>query len=100
LRKHEHNCAAARKLRRQMSLPEVLLWQELRRNPQGVKFRRPHPVGPYVIDFYCARAKTGIEIDGLAHDAGDRPEQDELRTEWLGGAGFPYRAHCRAGGSG
>jgi len=42
----------ARHLRRQMSLPEVLLWRELRKRPNGVKFRRQHPTGPYVLDFF------------------------------------------------
>jgi very-short-patch-repair endonuclease len=51
--------------------------------PEGVKIRRQHPVGPYVIDFYCAQTKTGFEIDGIAHGMGDRPERDERRTEWL-----------------
>jgi very-short-patch-repair endonuclease len=72
LRKNQHNCAAARKQRRQLSLPEGLLWRELRHKPDDVKIRRQHPVGPYGIDFYCAEAKTGFEVDGIAHDMGDR----------------------------
>ncbi|MDR2187163.1 MAG: DUF559 domain-containing protein [Azonexus sp.] len=81
--KHQPDYATARRLRRQLSLPEALLWRELRRSPQGIKLRRQHPVGPYVIDFYCARAKTGFEIDGGAHDMGDRPDRDEQRSAWL-----------------
>ena len=88
LRKSQHNYLAARKQRRKMSLPEGLLWRELRRSPEGVNIRRQRPVGPYVIDFYCAQAKTGFEIDGIAHDMGDRPERDERRTEWLEGQGI------------
>ena len=88
LRKNQHAYAAARKLRRQLTLPEVLLWRELRGSPMGVKFRRLHPVGPYVIDFYCAQAKTGFEVDGVAHDMGDRPVRDELRAEWLAEQGI------------
>ena len=65
-----------------MSLPEVLLWQQLRRQDE-VKFRRQHPIGTYVLDFYCAQAKVCIEIDGVAHDMGDRPGRDEVRDEWL-----------------
>lgn len=42
----------ARRLRRKMSLPEVLLWQILRKQPGYVKFRRQHPIGRYVLDFY------------------------------------------------
>jgi len=63
----------ARQLRQQMSLPETLLWNLLRKAPDGVIFRRQHPVGPYVVDFYCAKAKVCFEIDGIVHDMGDRP---------------------------
>jgi very-short-patch-repair endonuclease len=74
-----HNYSKARKLRSSMSLPEVLLWNLLRRQPMGVKFRRQHPVGEYVIDFYCPSVRIGFEIDGKAHDMGDRPERDVQR---------------------
>ena len=73
----------AHKLRRSMSLPEVLLWRELRKRPDGVQFRRQHPAGPYVIDFYCATANLAIEVDGEAHNRGDRPERDIARDDWL-----------------
>ncbi len=43
----------ARKLRREMSLPEVQLWQRLRGRVGRFRFRRQHPIGPYVVDFYC-----------------------------------------------
>ncbi|MCP4382797.1 MAG: DUF559 domain-containing protein [Hyphomicrobiales bacterium] len=46
-------------------------------------FRRQHPVGPYVIDFYCAAARLAAEIDGWSHAAGDRSERDERRDAWL-----------------
>lgn len=61
-----------------MSLPEVLLWQQLRLQSE-VKFRRQHPLGPYVLDFYCPTAKVCIEIDGIAHDMGGRPARDAAR---------------------
>jgi very-short-patch-repair endonuclease len=73
----------ARRLRRNMSLPEVLLWQHLRKKPDGVQFRRQHAAGPYVLDFFCATANLAIEIDGEAHSRGGRPERDALRDEWL-----------------
>jgi len=69
----------ARQLRQQMSLPETLLRNLLRKAPDGVIFRRQHPVGPYVVDFYCAKAKVCIEIDGIVHEMGARPERDEQR---------------------
>jgi very-short-patch-repair endonuclease len=74
---------SARKLRRSMSLPEVLLWRELRKRPNQVQFRRQHPVGPYVLDFFCATTNLAIEVDGGAHDRGDRPQRDFTRDEWL-----------------
>ena len=73
----------AKRLRREMSLPEVLLWRNLRGSPQGVRFRNQHPADVYVLDFFCARANLAIEIDGLAHDMGDRPQRDEQRDAWL-----------------
>jgi very-short-patch-repair endonuclease len=81
--KQERNVTRARQLRREMSLPEVLLWQILRQDPDGVKFRRQYSIGDYYLDFYCAKAKVCIEIDGIAHDMGDRPERDVKRGEWL-----------------
>ena len=76
----------ARGLRRVMSPPEVLLWQRLRLRPAGVKFRRQHPVGRYVADFYAPDARVIVEVDGVAHDA--RVERDAVRDEWLRGQGF------------
>ena len=71
----------ARRLRRELSLPEKLLWVRLRGT--HVRFRRQHPVGTYVLDFYCPAAKLAIEVDGAAHDFGDRPNRDDTRTKWL-----------------
>jgi very-short-patch-repair endonuclease len=73
----------AAKLRRKLTLPEGLLWRELRKRPAGLKFRRQHPAGRYVLDFFCAEAKLAVEVDGEAHARGDRPERDEKRDAWL-----------------
>ena len=73
----------AHRFRREMTLPEVLVWQRLRKAPMGIKFRRQHPVGPFVLDFYCPAVKTAIEIDGIAHDMGDNPQRDMERDAWL-----------------
>ncbi|QZH75099.1 MAG: endonuclease domain-containing protein [Erythrobacter sp.] len=77
----------ARKLRKDMSLPEVLLWTHLRGKPSGQKFRKQHPLGDYVLDFYCAAKHLGIEVDGIAHDMGNRPARDSIRDDWLRGQG-------------
>jgi len=74
---------AARKLRREMTLPEVLLWNRLRRNQLGVKFRKQHSIPPYVVDFYCASARLVVEVDGLAHDNAERQQRDAARDQAL-----------------
>jgi very-short-patch-repair endonuclease len=73
----------ARQLRRKLSPPEVVLWSLLRRHPYGLKFRRQHAGGPYVLDFYCHRALLAIETDGFSHQLGDNPQRDEERDAWL-----------------
>jgi len=78
----------ARKLRRKMSLPEVILWHWLRQRPDGLKFRRQHPTGPYVLDFFCSDARLAIEVDGEVHSRGDRPERDAVRDQRLVDAGI------------
>ena len=79
----------ARKLRREMSYPEVLLWQRLRGKPLGLKWRHQHPVGPdYVADFYCASAKLVIEIDGEVHSAKGAPERDAHRDDYMRSRGL------------
>jgi very-short-patch-repair endonuclease len=75
--------AFAKTLRRELSLPEVLLWQHLRRKAQGIKVRRQHPIGPYILDFFCPAAKLAIEVDGMVHDTGDHPKRDAERDAWL-----------------
>jgi very-short-patch-repair endonuclease len=71
-----------------MDLPEVLLWEQLRLGRlSGHKFRRQHPIGPYVADFYCDAAKLVIEVDGYSHGVADRPKRDAARDEWLAGEG-------------
>ena len=66
-----------------MTLPEGMLWQVLRRRPDGLKFRRQHPVGRCIVDFYCPAARLVIEVDGEAHRMGTRPQQDLRRDAWL-----------------
>jgi very-short-patch-repair endonuclease len=74
----------ARALRASMSLPEVLLWKALKgRKLQGLHFRKQHPIGPYILDFYCDAEKLAVEIDGSSHGFGDRPRRDDRRDAWL-----------------
>ena len=76
----------ARRLRRDMSLPERLLWTRLKGSE--IHIRKQHPVGPYILDFYCASRKLAIEVDGFAHDTGNRPQRDDVRTAWLNEKGI------------
>ncbi|MEQ9663655.1 MAG: endonuclease domain-containing protein [Parasphingopyxis sp.] len=73
----------ARQLRSEMSLPETRLWRALRQRPGGFKFRRQHPAGEYVLDFYCAAVKLAIEVDGMAHDGEAAVKRDEARSRSL-----------------
>jgi very-short-patch-repair endonuclease len=77
----------ARILRRKMSLPEVLLWRGLRRNALGGHFRRQHPMGVYVLDFYCDHAKLAVEVDSETHNLAGAPERDARRDAWLASQG-------------
>ena len=78
----------ARKLRSEMSLPESLLWRELRKRPSGLKFRRQHPAGIYVLDFFCAAARLAIEVDGFAHDSIRAAKADAARSQFLRSQGI------------
>jgi very-short-patch-repair endonuclease len=78
----------ARRLRKQMSLPEVLLWQQLRKRPAGLKFRRQFPIGQITVDFACLERRLVIEVDGEGHSFGDQPRRDAARDAILGREGF------------
>ena len=78
----------ARRLRRELTLPEVLLWQALRKRPNGLKFRRQFPVGPITTDFACLERRLIIEVDGEWHNLGDQPRRDAARDAFLMREGF------------
>ena len=87
-RERNDSVMRARALRRDMTLPEGMLWQVLRQRPGGLKFRRQHPIGRCVVDFYCASARLVVEVDGESHSMGDNPERDARRDEWRRAQGF------------
>ena len=75
----------ARQLRCEMTLPEVLLWEQIRGGRlNGLRFRRQHPIGPYILDFYCTSARLAVEIDGAGHDHESQWAHDKRRDRWLG----------------
>lgn len=75
--------ARARELRRAMTPAERKLWYHLRENQLGMQFRRQHAVGPYIVDFFCAKAKLVIEVDGDTHADESQIAYDAERTQWL-----------------
>jgi very-short-patch-repair endonuclease len=83
----EKKIRTARTLRQRETELELRLWQELReRRLAGLKFRRQHPVGPYVADFACPEAKLIVEIDGYWHQF--RRARDDERTDRLRAFGY------------
>ena len=81
--------SAPRRLRKLPTRSERLLWEALRgRRLDGRKFRRQHPVGRFVLDFYCPAEKLAIEVDGSAHDSSVKA--DEERQEILESLGIVF----------
>jgi len=78
----------ARRLRREATLPEKLLWGQLRTKRVGAKFRRQHIFGPYYLDFYCHEVRLAIELDGGQHFAVENEKRDAQRTRWLESQGL------------
>jgi len=70
-----------------MTRAEQKLWTQLRRKKLGgLRFRRQHPVGRYIADFYCHELKLVIELDGFSHE--NREEYDANRDSFLSGGGY------------
>jgi len=77
----------ARRLRKTSTDAEIRLWSKLRRKQlEGFRFRRQHPMGAYVVDFFCADARLVVEVDGGQH--ADRVAHDDARTRWLEERGY------------
>ena len=85
IRKHNPKLTGtARCLRRNMTPEERHLWYDFLRT-YPVRFLRQKILGSYVVDFYCAKAKLVVEIDGAQHYAGTGPQRDAIRTAFLEG---------------
>lgn len=72
---------AARGMRKQPTPAEAHLWQALRGSALGVRFRRQHPVGRFILDFWCPEARLVVEVDGEIHE--HQQERDTERTAML-----------------
>ena len=67
-----------------MTEPEVMLWSRLRgRGPDKPTFRRQHPFGSIILDFYCPAARLAVEVDGATHWDDGAQAKDEARDRWL-----------------
>jgi very-short-patch-repair endonuclease len=79
----------AKRLRRPMTPQEIGLWLLVKnRQLGGFKFRRQHPVGPYILDFYCHEARLAVEIDGQAHWSEEQARHDAQRYAYLRARGI------------
>ena len=79
----------ARAFRRNLTPPEARLWIRLKGEKlAGLGFRKQHPIGPYILDFYCAAAKLAVEVDGASHNTAERMAHDARRTVWLAHKGI------------
>ena len=76
----------ARSLRKNMSASEDVLWEGIRKKRTGFSFRRQVPIGPYVLDFYCAEAALCVEVDGEQHLL--RQELDAARDAFMKSRGI------------
>ena len=79
----------ARVLRADATPAERALWDMVRAGKMGPRFRRQQPVGPYIVDFYCAEAGLVIELDGKGH--ADQADYDQRRDQWLQAKGLTVR---------
>ena len=79
----------ARRLRKAMTKPEIWLWGGLKsQHASGPVFRRQHAIGPYILDFYCVKAKLAIEVDGEVHTRDQQRVKDEIRDVYLADLGI------------
>lgn len=78
----------ARENRKNMTLAESFLWQNLRANVLGHKFLRQHIIGDYIVDFVCRDDGLIIEVDGAYHAEREQMMDDEIRTHNLESMGF------------
>ncbi len=78
----------ARQMRRALTPPEYLLWERIKTRQSGCPvFRRQYAFGPYILDFYCIRAKLAVEVDGDAHNNDSAIAKDAVRDTWLNSEG-------------
>ena len=78
----------ARELRKEMTSAEKALWSRLRGKQLGIKFRKQHPIGPYITDFYARDVELIVEVDGDTHFTPEAKSYDTVRTDYLSQLGL------------
>jgi len=81
----------AKKLRKNMTLGEVLLWNELKQKRMlGYDFDRQKPIDNFIVDFYCKDLQLAIEVDGNSHNSDEALDKDEIRQKRLESLGVKF----------
>lgn len=81
--------AFAKRLRQNLTKAEVILWVNIRKRAMsGARFRRQHPVGPYIADFACIQSRLIVEVDGATHATPEELAYDARRTKYLESEGW------------
>ncbi|WP_343684710.1 DUF559 domain-containing protein [Asticcacaulis sp.] len=79
--------ASARQMRKALTTPEWLLWEHLNHRTDGLIFKRQFAIGPYILYFYCFKARLAVEVDGTLHSLDDRAKKTRRAMR-----GYPCRA--------
>lgn len=77
-----------KELRHNLTPEEAVLWTQLKEKQLNSKWRKQHPIGNYILDFYCPKAKLCIELDGKEHYTYQGAKEDEKRTQFLNKRGI------------
>lgn len=85
---HKQQKLLRQQLRSNMPMSEKILWAKLRNQQLGVKFRRQHGIGRYIVDFYCAECALVVELDGDSHYQGNAQAYDKIRDEFMRSLGL------------
>ncbi|MGO9569972.1 MAG: DUF559 domain-containing protein [Desulfomonilaceae bacterium] len=75
--------SVARHLRKNQTVAETHMWSLLRKKQLGARFRRQHPMGPFILDFYAPEVRLAIEVDGAVHDFAEQKEYDNFRQKLI-----------------
>jgi len=82
-----------KRLRRNMTKSEVIMWNALKGKQIGYKFRRQYSIGKFIVDFFCAELNLILEIDGTIHGEGDNPDKDKSRESYFKKFGFRIKRY-------